>query len=163
MDRLRLATAVILLSALAAGGGSSRPAGPAPAPPHPAPAPAHHPAPGQGPDNVYFEAGKSELNADSRRRLEGWATALRRQPNLRFTIIGHGDGRTTRDYGIALGAERAEAVKNYLVALGVDERQLFTTSYGKESPAAPAPTVEAQAHDSRATVVVESIAAVPVP
>ncbi|HEX9463471.1 MAG TPA: OmpA family protein [Alphaproteobacteria bacterium] len=163
MDRLRLATAVILLSALAAGGCSSRPADRARAEPNAAQARPYDAAAAEAANSVYFEAGKSELNADSRRRLEGWATALRRQPNLRFTIIGHGDGRTTRDYGIALGAERAEAVKNYLVALGVDERQLFTTSYGKESPAAPAPTVEAQAHDSRATVVVESIAAVPVP
>lgn len=160
MDRLRLATAVILLSALAVGGCSSRHSERARGEQPGIQARQNDAAAAEAANSVFFDDGKAELSADARRRLEGWASALRRAPNLRFTIIGHGDGRTTRDYGLALGAERAEAVKNYLLALGVDERRLFTTSYGKERPAAAGLTLEAQA-DSRATVVVESAAALP--
>ncbi len=126
----------------------------------PAPSPADTAAADTA-NSVFFTPGKTELSADARRQIEGWAQALRSQPNTRFTIVGHGDEHATRDYAIALGAERAQAVKDYLVSLGVAEQRLVTTSYGKESPAATAPTAEAQALDSRAVIMSESVAAVP--
>jgi len=116
----------------------------------------------QAPANaVFFTPGKTELSSDARRQIKGWAQALRTRPNARFTIIGHGDEHATRDYAIALGAQRAQAVKDYLVSLGVDESRLATTSYGKESPAVVGPAAEAAAFDSRADIISESVAAVP--
>jgi len=118
----------------------------------------------QAPANaVFFTPGKTELTPDARRQIQRWAQTLRARPNTRFTIIGHGDEHGTRDYAIALGAERAQAVKDYLVSLGVDEGRLATTSYGKESPAVVGPAAEVAAFDSRADIVSESIAAVPQP
>jgi peptidoglycan-associated lipoprotein len=158
MDRLRFGPVMILLAVLAVVGCSSTPRQSArmPANLQAQPAPSI-----ESTNAVPFEAGRAELTADARRRLEGWATALRRDPAVKLTIIGHGDQRNTRDYDLALGAQRAEAVKNYLVALGVDEGQLSTTTYGKERPAVGGGEL-AQAIDSRATVVVEeSLAAVP--
>jgi len=115
------------------------------------------------PNAVFFTPGKTDLSPDARRQIQGWAQTFRERPNSRFTIIGHGDEHATRDYAIALGAQRAQAVKNYLVSLGVDEGRLTTTSYGKESPAVVSSTAETSAFDSRADLISESIAAVPQP
>ncbi len=52
-----------------------------------------------------------------------------------MTIEGHADERGTREYNLALGDRRATAVRNYLVALGVDPNRIVTISYGKERPA----------------------------
>jgi peptidoglycan-associated lipoprotein len=159
MDRLHLAPVTILLAVLAVAACSSAPRSRG-VPPNVQARPAEAPSI-EATNAVPFEAGRAELTGEARRRLEGWATGLRRDPAVKLTIIGHGDRRNTRDYDLALGAQRAEAVKNYLVALGVDETQLYTTSYGKESPAIPSGGDVAQAIDSRATVVVESLAEAP--
>jgi len=124
--------------------------------------PSPQPSVAQVPANaVFFTPGKTDLGPAARRQIQGWAQALRAQQGTRFTIVGHGDEHATRDYAIALGAERAQAVKNYLVSLGVDENRLTTTSYGKESPAVVGPPADVAAFDSRADIISESIAAVP--
>ena len=72
---------------------------------------------------------------EAQRTLELQAEWLNKYPNVSITIAGHCDERGTREYNLALGERRANAVKSYLVALGVDSSRLSTISYGKERPA----------------------------
>lgn len=112
-------------------------------------------------DSVFFPPTSAQLTLDARRELDGWAAVLRRNRGEAVTIVGHGDERGTRDYSLALGAERAHAVKAYLVALGVPAQELTTTTYGMERPAAPGFTAKAQALDRRAVLSFPLVAAVP--
>jgi len=86
-------------------------------------------------DRVFFAFDKSDLSADSRRTLERQAAWLKQWSNQRLTIEGHCDERGTREYNLALGERRANAVKDYLVAQGISASRLSTISYGKERPA----------------------------
>ena len=112
--------------------------------------------------SVFFAPGTAHLTPEARRWLEGWADRLRGD-STPLTVVGHGDEHSTRDYAIALGAARAEAVKNYLVALGVPPERVATTTFGGERPAAPGVSQQAQALDRRAVLRFESLAAVPQP
>ncbi|MBV8169476.1 MAG: peptidoglycan-associated lipoprotein Pal [Alphaproteobacteria bacterium] len=85
-------------------------------------------------DRVFFAYDKADLSADARRTLERQAAWLRQWTNQRLTVEGHCDERGTREYNLALGERRANAVKDYLVALGVPASRLSTISYGKERP-----------------------------
>ena len=85
-------------------------------------------------DRVFFAYDKADLSADARRTLERQAAWLRQWTNQGLTVEGHCDERGTREYNLALGQRRANAVKDYLVALGVPASRLSTISYGKERP-----------------------------
>jgi peptidoglycan-associated lipoprotein len=85
-------------------------------------------------DRVFFAFNQSDLSADARRTLERQAAWLKQFPQKRATIEGHCDERGTREYNLALGERRANAAKDYLVALGVPASRLSTISYGKERP-----------------------------
>ncbi len=87
-----------------------------------------------GSDIVYFDTNQHDLNSQSRSIIEGQARWLNSYPSLNVTIEGHADERGTREYNIALGDRRANAVKNYMIAIGVDPRRVNTISYGKEQP-----------------------------
>lgn len=112
--------------------------------------------------SVFFPPDTAELTPEARRELASWADRLRGDP-MPVTVVGHGDEHSTRDYAIALGAKRAEAVKNYLVALGIPPERVATTTFGGERPAVPGATEEAQALDRRVVLRFESLAAVPEP
>jgi len=112
--------------------------------------------------SVFFAPDAAELTPEARRALRGWADRLRGDPTP-ITVVGHGDEHSTRDYAIALGAQRAEAVKAYLVALGVPSQRVATTTFGGERPAVPGASEAAQALDRRAVLQFESLAAVPQP
>lgn len=86
-------------------------------------------------DRVFFATDRSDLQPDARQTLEGWAQWMQQYPSTTITVEGHCDERGTREYNLALGERRASAVKNYLVALGVNPNRLATISYGKERPA----------------------------
>lgn len=86
-------------------------------------------------DRVFFGFDKSSLTPEARKVLAEQADFLKANPNVTVTIEGHADERGTREYNLALGERRANSVKNYLVALGVDESRIRTISYGKERPA----------------------------
>ncbi|PCI63747.1 MAG: peptidoglycan-associated lipoprotein [Kordiimonadales bacterium] len=88
-----------------------------------------------GADRVFFEYDSSDLTDRGRRVLGKQSEWLMHYTSVRATIEGHCDERGTREYNLALGARRATAVKNYLVALGVPASRLNTISYGKERPA----------------------------
>jgi peptidoglycan-associated lipoprotein len=110
--------------------------------------------------SVFFAPDTAYLTPQARHQLKALADHLRNDPPP-ITIVGHGDDRGTREYSIALGAERAEAVKDYLVALGVPAQHLETTTLGSERPAALGSSPEALAFDSRADLRFEALAAVP--
>lgn len=84
----------------------------------------------------YFEFDESELSVEAREALVYHANRLKANPNMSVRIEGHADERGTREYNLALGERRAQAVERYLQVQGVSSRQLETISYGEESPVA---------------------------
>ena len=105
-------------------------------------------------DRIFFAFDRSDLNANSRATLEKLASWLTTYQNVTITIEGHCDERGTREYNLALGERRADAARDYLVALGVDGGRLSTISYGKERPAVLGSNEEAWAQNRRAVFVV---------
>jgi peptidoglycan-associated lipoprotein len=85
-------------------------------------------------DRVFFDYDSYEIRPDSQDTLQQQAAWLQQYGQYAVTIEGHCDERGTREYNLALGERRANAVRNYLVALGVDGSRLQTISYGKERP-----------------------------
>ena len=85
-------------------------------------------------DRVFFESDQTELSPQAIATLEKQAQWLQTYNRYAFTIEGHADERGTREYNLALGERRANAVANYLTALGVDAGRLSVISYGKERP-----------------------------
>lgn len=106
-------------------------------------------------DRVFFGYDQYDLSQEARDTLGRQATWLNQYSNLRITIEGHADERGTREYNLALGERRANAVKNYLVALGVDGGRVTTVSYGKERPAVPGSNETSWAQNRRGVTVVE--------
>ena len=87
-------------------------------------------------DRVFFDLDKSEIRPDAQATLQKQAAWLNQYRDKTVSIEGHCDERGTREYNLALGERRANAVKKYLVSLGVDASRLSTISYGKERPVA---------------------------
>lgn len=85
-------------------------------------------------DTVHFDYDKFDLRDSDRTTLQKQAQWLQQYPSVRVTVEGHCDERGTREYNLALGARRANAVKEYLVSLGVSAARVDTISYGKERP-----------------------------
>jgi peptidoglycan-associated lipoprotein len=90
-----------------------------------------------GADTVYFGADAALLGPPARATLSAQAQWLRQHPEVVVRIDGHGEPNDTRDHALAMGARRAQEVRDYLVLLGVPAAQLSTTSLGKERPGAP--------------------------
>lgn len=105
-------------------------------------------------DTVVFVANETTLSAQARARLVAQAAWLAAHPRFRATIEGHAAERGTREYNLALGARRANAVQEYLVAQGVAPERLRITSFGKERPAAVCSTEDCLAANRRAVTVV---------
>ena len=85
-------------------------------------------------DRVFFATNKSVLTTASRDTLRKQAAFMRKKKDLTFTIEGHADERGTREYNLALGERRANAVKDYLMTYGISSNRLNVISYGKERP-----------------------------
>jgi peptidoglycan-associated lipoprotein len=85
-------------------------------------------------DRVYFDFDQASIRADAGPILDAQSGWLRRYPDVRVRIEGNCDERGTREYNFALGARRADAVRQYLVAHGVAPGRITTLSYGKEQP-----------------------------
>jgi peptidoglycan-associated lipoprotein len=85
-------------------------------------------------DRVFFAYDQSDISSEGQQILQRQAEWLKRYPRVSVTIEGHCDERGTREYNLALGERRAQAVKNVLVALGIPTARIQTISYGKERP-----------------------------
>lgn len=105
-------------------------------------------------DRVYFETDKHNISSASAFVLESQANWLKSTPGFQLLIEGHCDERGTREYNLALGERRGNAVKEFLTSLGVDGGRLTVISYGKERPAAEGSTTESWAENRRAVLVV---------
>jgi peptidoglycan-associated lipoprotein len=101
-------------------------------------------------DIVFFEYDSDEITATAEGKLESKAAVLRANPGVRLRIEGHCDQRGSTEYNLALGQRRAEAVRAYLVNLGIDGSRLSTLSYGKERPLVEGDDAESLARNRRA-------------
>lgn len=90
-------------------------------------------------DRVFFTTDSASLTPEGRMTLEGQARWLNANPQFAILIEGHADERGTREYNVALGATRANAVQQYLISQGVSPQRMRTVSYGKERPVEACP------------------------
>jgi peptidoglycan-associated lipoprotein len=90
-----------------------------------------------GGDTVYFGTDSAILGAPALPTLQAQAAWLRQHPETVVRIEGHADPSDTRDHALAMGARRADQVRNYLVLLGVPAAQVGTMTWGKERPGPP--------------------------
>lgn len=104
-------------------------------------------------DRVFFDFDSYAIRPDGEDTLQKQAAWLLQYPQYSVTMEGHADERGTREYNLALGEQRANAVKNYLMALGIDSSRIQTISYGKERPEALGHDEAAWAQNRRAVTV----------
>jgi peptidoglycan-associated lipoprotein len=104
-------------------------------------------------DRVFFDTDSTELTPTSQATLDKQATWLTQYAQYNFTVEGHADERGTREYNFALGARRAETVKDYLVARGINPARVHTISYGKERPVATCNDISCWSQNRRAVTV----------
>jgi peptidoglycan-associated lipoprotein len=170
----RFAQIVSVSALLLAGACTSKPeavsTAPPPAPPAeapqalpPAPPVARGPLPGSAEDfrvnvgdTVHFAYDQYSVQDADKATLQKQATWLSRYPQVRVSVEGHADERGTREYNLALGARRANAVKEYLVSLGVSTARVETISYGKERPICTESNESCWAQNRRGVTVVTS-------
>ena len=84
---------------------------------------------------LYFDFDSFLLRSEDKPVLAGYAKALVAQPNLKLSLQGHADERGGREYNLALGQKRAEAVARAMELLGVQPGQIEAVSFGEERPA----------------------------
>ncbi len=84
--------------------------------------------------DAYFDLDKADIRADAQQALRNDADFFKKYPQAHITIEGHCDERGSTEYNLALGDRRANAVKQYLVNLGIPAANINTVSYGKEKP-----------------------------
>ena len=104
-------------------------------------------------DRVFFDTDSSELSEQARVTLDKQAQWLNNYNRYAFTIEGHADERGTREYNIALGARRAQTVREYLISRGVQAQRMRTISYGKERPVAVCNDISCWSQNRRAVTV----------
>jgi peptidoglycan-associated lipoprotein len=107
-------------------------------------------------DRVFFESDSSELTPQAVATLERQAQWLRSYPQYAFLVEGHADERGTREYNIALGARRAQAVRDYLASRGVQGQRMRTISYGKERPVAVCNDISCWSQNRRAVTLLNT-------
>ena len=104
-------------------------------------------------DRVLFAVDQSTLTPEAEAVLRQQAVWLMNNPGFTALIEGHADEQGTREYNVALGARRASAVQDFLIAQGVAPNRLRTTSYGKEQPVAVCPNESCWSQNRRAVTV----------
>ncbi|HEX3809207.1 MAG TPA: peptidoglycan-associated lipoprotein Pal [Rhizomicrobium sp.] len=105
-------------------------------------------------DTVHFAYNEYDISADDQGTLARQAAWLQKYGSVRVTVEGHCDERGTREYNLALGARRANAVKSYLVSQGVSGARIDTISYGKERPICTDSSEDCYAQNRRGVTVV---------
>ena len=107
-------------------------------------------------DRVFFETDSTELTPQSRATLDKQAQWLQQYGNYMFTVEGHADERGTREYNIALGARRAQTVRDYLTSRGIQPQRMRTISYGKERPVAVCNDISCWSQNRRVVTVLNT-------
>jgi peptidoglycan-associated lipoprotein len=107
-------------------------------------------------DRVFFSTDSTQLTPQSRATLDKQAQWLQRYGHYTFTIEGHADERGTREYNLALGARRAQAVRDYLASRGIAAARMHTISYGKERPVAVCNNDSCWSQNRRAVTVINA-------
>ncbi len=107
-------------------------------------------------DRVFFDTDSTDLTMQSRATLDKQAQWLTTYNRYAFTIEGHADERGTREYNIALGARRAQAVRDYLASRGIEPSRMRTISYGKERPVAVCDDISCWSQNRRAVTVLNA-------
>ncbi len=107
---------------------------PAPAPPPPPSSATDEDLFGQTIKDVYFDYDQSSVRGDQQSAIQADAAFLGQHPGINFTVEGHCDSRGSTEYNLALGDQRASAVKSALTSAGVSASRIKTISYGKEKP-----------------------------
>lgn len=162
-----------VLVALTACGGNPEPPPPPPAPTPVASRPAQRPSTNNDADAarrareaelarmratmaemVHFDYDRSEIRADSRAILDRKTRILRDEPTMRIRVEGHADDRGSTEYNLALGSRRAEAVKAYITAAGIQSSRIQIVSYGEDRPLERSRTEAAWSRNRRAEFVV---------
>ncbi len=105
-------------------------------------------------DRVFFAFDRFDVEPDQKKTLDRQAAWLKKFSSVTVTIEGHADERGTREYNLALGERRANAVKEYLIYLGIDAKRIKTVSYGEERPVALGSDEAAWAQNRRGVTVV---------
>ena len=105
-----------------------------PPPPPPPPSVTEEELFAQNVKDIYFDYDKYDVRADQQGSLQGDAQFLQQHPNIHITIEGYADERGSTEYNLALGTNRADAVKNALIQAGIGGDRIKTISYGKEKP-----------------------------
>lgn len=107
-------------------------------------------------DRVLFPVDQSSLTDVARNTLDGQARWLNTNTAYAATVEGHADEQGTREYNLALGARRANAVQEYLISRGVSANRLTAVTYGKERPIAICSEESCYAQNRRAVTVLRS-------
>jgi peptidoglycan-associated lipoprotein len=84
--------------------------------------------------DVFFDFDKATLTDEAKKTLGDNIKWLKANPAARTAVEGHSDERGTDEYNLALGEQRAKAIRDYLVAGGIDTKRITTISYGEERP-----------------------------
>jgi peptidoglycan-associated lipoprotein len=106
-------------------------------------------------DRIFFDYDKSDIRSDQRSTVDALAAWLKHYPSVRLHIEGHADERGTREYNLALGDRRANSVREFLIALGIDSSRLRSVSYGEERPSQLGSNESAWAKNRRAVFIVK--------
>jgi peptidoglycan-associated lipoprotein len=104
-------------------------------------------------DRVFFETDQTDLTPQARATIDKQAQWLAQYNRYAFTIEGHADERGTCEYNIALGAKRAQNVREYLASRGTDSARMRTISYGKERPVAVCDDISCWSQNRRSVIV----------
>jgi peptidoglycan-associated lipoprotein len=107
-------------------------------------------------DIVYFSTDSTDLSPEAQQTLTNQARWLQQYAQYTITIEGHADERGTREYNIALGAKRAQTVRNFLAQRGINGARIRTVSYGKERPVAVCNDISCWSQNRRAQTVLNS-------
>ena len=105
---------------------------------------------------MFFETDQTDLTPQARATLDKQAQWLAQYNRYSFTIEGHADERGTREYNIALGARRAQTVREYLASRGIEPQRMRTISYGKERPVAVCNDISCWSQNRRAVTVLNA-------
>lgn len=111
-------------------------------------------------DRVLFAVDESTLNPEARATLTAQAEWMNANPEFTALVEGHADEQGTREYNLALGGRRANAVRDFLVSQGVQATRLRTISYGKERPAQVCSTEACYSQNRRSVTVLAAGAGV---